>query len=246
MSKDLAVIPIGDIQQMAVAVAKSGLFGMKTPDQALALMLIAQAEGLHPAIAARDYHIIEGRPSLKADAMLARFQAAGGSVKWPEMTDQRVAGIFSHPQGGTVEIDWTIETAKRAGLGPGKHRNGSDNMWSKYPRQMLRARVISEGVRAVYPGVVVGMYTEEEVNDSVEESHSITTGKIVDAEIVEEKDPVTDAYFEEKFIAWEGVIIKGTKTPQQLIDFLEGKGVVLADHHKTAIKAVKERKDEAA
>jgi hypothetical protein len=30
---------------------------------------------------------------------------------------------------------------------------------------MLRARVISEGIRTVYPGVAVGIYTPEEVND---------------------------------------------------------------------------------
>ena len=49
-----SLVPIADIERMAVAVAKSGLFGMKTPEQAIALMLIAQAEGMHPAIAARE------------------------------------------------------------------------------------------------------------------------------------------------------------------------------------------------
>lgn len=41
---------------------------------------------------------------------------------------------------------------------------GKDN-YKKFPRQMLRARVISEGVRAVYPGVLQGMYTPEEVQE---------------------------------------------------------------------------------
>jgi hypothetical protein len=50
----IAQMPLSDIERMAGAIAKSGLFGMKTPDQALALMLIAQAEGMHPALAARD------------------------------------------------------------------------------------------------------------------------------------------------------------------------------------------------
>ncbi len=52
------LVPVQDIERMALAVAKSGLFGVKTADEAMALMLIAQAEGQHPAIAARDYHII--------------------------------------------------------------------------------------------------------------------------------------------------------------------------------------------
>ena len=62
---------VQDVWKMAQAVARSGLFGMREPEQAMALMLIAQAEGTHPALAARDYHIVDGRPTLKADAMLA-------------------------------------------------------------------------------------------------------------------------------------------------------------------------------
>ena len=106
-----ALVPVDQVERMALAVAKSGLFGVKTPDQAMALMLIAQAEGLHPAIAARDYHIINNRPTLKADAMLARFHTAGGTVRWGEYTEKRVVGTFSHPQGGSVEIEWTLDMA---------------------------------------------------------------------------------------------------------------------------------------
>lgn len=159
------VVPISDIQIMATAVAESRMFGVATPQQAMALMLIAQAEGLHPAIAARDYHIIEGRPSLKADAMLSRFQNSGGKVTWHQHDDTCVSATFTHPIGGEITIEWNMERAKQAGLGPGNTKSGQPNMWSKYPRQMLRARVISEGIRTLYPGVVSGFYTPEEVVD---------------------------------------------------------------------------------
>jgi hypothetical protein len=153
-----ALISVDQVERMAVAVAKSNLFGVKTSDQAMALMLIAQAEGMHPAIAARDYHVINGRPTLKADAMLARFQAAGGKVEWGDYTDQRVIGTFSHPKGGSVTIEWTVEMGRKAGL-------LGNQTWTKYPRQMLRSRCISEGIRTVFPGVVVGTYSEEEGQD---------------------------------------------------------------------------------
>jgi hypothetical protein len=143
---------------MASAVAKSGLFGIKTPEQGVALMLIAQAEGLHPAIAARDYHVIQNRPALKTDAMLARFQQAGGKVAYEAYTEDRVSATFSHPAGGSITIEWTMDMARKAGLA------GKDN-WRNYPRAMLRARVISEGIRTVYPGCVVGTYSVEEVQD---------------------------------------------------------------------------------
>ena len=151
-------VALGDMQVMANAIVKSGLFGMKTPDQALALMIVATAEGRHPGSVASDYHIIQGRASLKADSMLARFQQSGGRVEWHDHTNEKVSATFTHPAGGSLRIDWDMARAKAAGLG------GKDN-WRSYPRQMLRARVISEGVRATFPAVLNGMYTPEEVQE---------------------------------------------------------------------------------
>ena len=153
------IVPFQDMQSMASAIAKSGLFGMKNENEVLALMAVAQAEGLHPATAARDFHIIGGKPALKADAMLARFQNAGGKVEWKLYTDTIVTGVFSHPNGGSVQIDWTIEQAQRIGL----VKPGSG--WQKFPRAMLRSRCISEGIRTVFPGSVTGFYSPEEVQD---------------------------------------------------------------------------------
>lgn len=152
------IIPYNDMQQMAEVAASSKMFGFKNTQEALAIMLLCQGEGLHPAIAMRDYHVIQGRPALKADAMLARFQQAGGAVKWDVYTDQEVTGTFSHPSGGSLAVTWTIAHAKSIGIA------NKDN-WRNYPRAMLRARCISEGIRAVYPGCVVGVYTPEEVQD---------------------------------------------------------------------------------
>ena len=152
------LVPIGDIQTMAEVAAKSKMFGFKSTEEAMAIMLLCQAENLHPAIAMRDFHVIQGRPALKADAMLARFQQAGGAVKWEVYTDEQVTGIFSHPQGGTLEVSWLLSKAKLIGIA------NKDN-WKNYPRAMLRARCISEGIRAVYPGCVVGVYTPEETEN---------------------------------------------------------------------------------
>jgi hypothetical protein len=161
MGNDLIAFSVTDMEKMARALAESNLFGMKTPAQAMALCLIAQAEGMHPAIAARDYHVINNKPTLKADAMLTRFQQAGGKVEWHDYTDTKVEATFSHPQGGSVKVGWDMARAKAAEL-------GSNGMWKKYPRQMLRSRVISEGIRTVFPGANTGFYTVEETQDMVD------------------------------------------------------------------------------
>lgn len=174
------LITVDQIQTMAVAVVKSQLFGMKTVEQATALMLIAQAEGYHPALAARDYHIIQGRPTLKAETMMARFQQQGGKVDWKTLTDEEVTATFSHPSGGSATITWTIEQAKKANL------TGKDN-WKNYPRAMLRARVVSEGIRTVFPGVVLGVYTPEEVQDIPTQPKTRDMGTVDVVEAVEEE-----------------------------------------------------------
>jgi hypothetical protein len=161
------LVAYSEMEQMATAIAASGLFGMKDKNSVLALMAVAQAEGLHPATAARDFHIIQGRPALKADAMLARFQNAGGKVDWKDYTDDKVTGVFSHPNGGSLAVTWTIEQAQRIGL----VKPGSG--WQKFPRAMLRSRCISEGIRSVFPGSVTGFYSPDEVeNFDKEPNHS--------------------------------------------------------------------------
>jgi hypothetical protein len=144
------VVPFQQMERMAVAVSKSGMFGVKTQEQALSLMLLAQAEGIHVMTAVRDYHIINGRPAMKAEAMLARFQETGGRVEWHELNDTCADASFNG-----VRISWDLERAKRAGL-------ANKDIWKAYPRAMLRSRVVSEGIRTVMPGVLAGKYTPEE------------------------------------------------------------------------------------
>lgn len=146
------------MERMAANVAKCGMFGMKTPEQALVLMMLAQSEGIHPMTAVRDYHIIEGKPTLKADTMLSRFQESGGKVDWLALTDVKVEAKFSHPRGGTATISWTKEMAEKAKL-------WGRPVWQAYSRAMLRSRVISEGVRTCFPSVISGVYTPEEIHD---------------------------------------------------------------------------------
>lgn len=162
------IVPYAEVERMALAVAKSGLFGVKTADQALALMLVAQAEGRHPALAARDYDVIQGRPSKKSEAMLRDFLQSGGTVEWHDLSDTVADATFSHPAGGKVRIAWDMKRAQAAGLG------GKD-MWKKYPRQMLRARAVSEGIRTVCPMATSGMYVPEEVQDFTPEKNITPT-----------------------------------------------------------------------
>ena len=171
------LIPLNEVKEMAKHATASNLFGMPNAESAFSLMMLCQAEGLHPMQAMRKYHIIEGKPAMRAEAMLADFQSNGGKIQWIERNDKKCSAKFSHPLGGELTVEWTIERAQQAGLTQKKN-------WLRYPCQMLAARCVSEGVRAVYPAVVCGIYTPEEVQDFTTEAP-----KPAEAEPVKPEEP---------------------------------------------------------
>lgn len=161
------VIPVDPVAQfeqilkMANEVSKSGI-GRLNPSQALTLMLLAQARGLPLIEGVMRYHFYNGQATMKADSMLAEFQNAGGSVEWTVDTYEEEAAIFSHPihcSKGKL-VSFTMEDAKRAKL-------DKKDVWLGNPRSMMRARVISNAVRMILPGVMLGIYTEDEAGDAV-------------------------------------------------------------------------------
>lgn len=154
-------MPIQDVSALAQAVAKSKLWGaFNSPDQIMGLMLLCQAEGLHPMDAVRQYDLIQGKPAMKSEAQLAKFYARGGRVKWLKRDATECEAVFIHPQNcpDGVPVKWTLDDAKKAGL------ISKDN-WVKFPRQMLSARVQAEGVQIADPGAALGINNVEEQTD---------------------------------------------------------------------------------
>lgn len=160
---------IKDVETMANVVARSGLFGVKDPTQAMALMLLCQAEGLHPMAACRQYHVIQGRASMTSQTMMSRFLQMGGKQEIHSLSDETAEITLTHPAGGSARIQWTIEMAKKAGLA------GKDN-WKSHPRSMLLRRAQAEAVRAVAPFILEGLPTEDEAVE-IEETHPLTKVK---------------------------------------------------------------------
>jgi hypothetical protein len=154
-----SLVPLAEVIKTAEIIVQSGLFpAFKTPQAAAALMLLCRSKGLDPMSAVERYHIVQGRPVMRADAMLAEFIQGGGRIEWHERTGEVASATFSHPQGGSVKVEWTLAMAKAAKL------TGKD-VWLQYPRQMLHARCVSEGVRSVFPGATNGLYTPEEAEN---------------------------------------------------------------------------------
>jgi hypothetical protein len=162
-----------DLETMANVVARSGLFGVKDPTQAMALMLLCQADGLHPMTACRQYHVIQGRASMTSQTMMSRFLQSGGRQEIHELTEEAAELTLTHPQGGSARVRWTIQQAQKAGLA------GKDN-WRAHPRSMLLRRAQAEAVRAVAPFIVEGLPLEDEAADLPHETLLAPVKKDID------------------------------------------------------------------
>lgn len=155
--------PIQAMQVMGEMIAGSGMFGCTKTEQGMVLAMQCLAEGKPPLELAKTYHIIEGKLTMRADAMLGRYLTSGGKVKWTERSDKRVAATWIC-DGNEVEIAVTIEEMTKNGVALGNNGKLKTN-WQRFPRQMLTARNISEAVRLLMPQIVSGIYTPEEVSD---------------------------------------------------------------------------------
>jgi hypothetical protein len=129
--------------------------GFKTPEQATVAMLLALAEGIPLGRIIHEYHVINGRLSLRSECMLARFQKAGGTSQYIDRGPACVTVCASHPKGGSLTVSWTMTRAREAGL-------TANPTWQKHPTAMLSARATAEALRAVYPACLSGIITEEE------------------------------------------------------------------------------------
>ena len=154
--------PMQAIKTLGLAIFKSGIFGLDKPEQGEILAMQCLVEKKSPLELARTYHFIQGQLAIRSDALLAKFHQAGGSVDWTERTDERVKATFRK---GTSSADIVADMKEYVGNGTalGKDGKPKDN-WKKWPRRMLTARAISEGVRLIAPECCFGTYTVEELD----------------------------------------------------------------------------------
>jgi len=161
-----AIAPIANMSEflsLAQEFEKSGMFGCTQPGQGAVLLSTCMTDRISPIEFIRTYHLIEGKPAMRADAMLAKFTQQGGKYKILSFTEDKAAAVFNFGD-NEITMSMTMKEAEAAGLTHSKAGKIKDN-WKSFPRQMLWARVVSSAIRLVAPGIVAGIYTPEEVQD---------------------------------------------------------------------------------
>jgi len=152
--------PMAYIERFGKVYWVTGAGGAKTKEEGELLALACLCERKTIFDINREFHLMDGKLSMRADAMLAKFRQIGGKHKWIKTGDDGLEASCDFTFDGQVtQVKFTIEDAKRAGLVKEKGN------WIKTPGSMLRARVISNAIRMIAPEVVAGYYTPEENED---------------------------------------------------------------------------------
>lgn len=161
-------------------------------DQGPAVALTCMCEGLTPLNFVRKYHMIQGRPTMRADAMRAEFRMNhGGDFELVELSPDAVAIKVTDAKNRSRDFRLTwLESQQelwpwKSGKGPGakdaKDRepviaNLKDNWSTPRGRQnMMLARITSEAMRAMCPELVAGVYTPEELSDAIDADYTVVS-----------------------------------------------------------------------
>lgn len=143
----------------------------KSPADVLAIVMAGAELGLAPMQSIRGIVLIQGRPTLSADAMGALVKASP-KCDYLQCTESTAkVATFKTQRKGDPEptmLSYTIEEAQQAGLA------GGDN-WRKYPKAMLRARAQSAICRLVYSDLMLGVYDPDELEAPPAEKHVEST-----------------------------------------------------------------------
>ena len=126
--------------------------------------------GLAPMQALQNIAVINGKPSVYGDAMMALVQASAVCEDVEEFfegegTPNPVAVcIAKRKNRKPVVAKFSVEDAKRAGLW------GKQGPWSAYPKRMMQMRARGFALRDAFPDVLKGLISVEEAQDYPDEA----------------------------------------------------------------------------
>lgn len=160
MTTAIQVDGLDSLARVASMAHKSGLARVQSPEAAGVIIMTGLELGLTPMQALLGIHLVEGKPVIAADTLVAVVRRSRACKVWRTVESTAERCTIETLRDGDAEPvfrTWTLDDARRAGL-------LTKTIWQKYPRAMLRHRCAADLAREVYPDVVLGMYDPEELD----------------------------------------------------------------------------------
>lgn len=189
MSSALQVVRNNDwtmIRDQAAVLVKTGFLpvAIKTPEQAVAIIMTGRELGIPTMAALRSIDVIQGKPSVSPQLMLALIKRSGQLEDMKLETGADGATCTMKRKGNSAyTVTFGPKEAKALGL------DGKDN-YKKQAPTMYQWRAVAAAARAVFPDVILGLYTPDEMGADVdaETGESIEVEPAQIAEVVEPSD----------------------------------------------------------
>jgi hypothetical protein len=164
-----------DALSVAETFFQSGMFtDIKSSSQAMVKIMAGQEFGIPPFAAMSGIHLIQGKPTIGAGLMAQRVKKSGKySYNVLQLTDQICELEFIQlPKTVLGKSTFTIEDAKKA---------GTKNI-DRFPKNMLFARAISNGVRWFTPDIYESVvYVPEEMQEVQQIEQPIQDAEVLPA-----------------------------------------------------------------
>ena len=195
--------------------------------------------GLQPMQAMQSIAVINGRPSLWGDAMLALVKAHPAFEWIKEECDGNVATCTIKRRGEPEVVQsFSLEEAKRAGL------TGKQGPWTQYPKRMLQMRARGFALRDAFPDALRGVVSAEEARDTPTE-RDMGAAEVVSTRPAQPAalPDYSQSAFADNLPKWSALMQSGAKTADQIIAIVSTKGA-LSDAQKAAIRAAAQPKQE--
>ena len=171
--------------------------------------------GMKPLQAIQNIAVINGRPALWGDAVIALVLASPVCDYVTEEDDGTTAICRVRRKGGAEQVrSFSMEDAQKAGLA------GKQGPWTQYPKRMRQLRARAFALRDVFPDVLRGMAVAEELQD-METAAKPPINKHM-GQVDEVKQDYPQADFDAKLPEWKKQLDKGIPA-ERLIHFVHSK-----------------------
>jgi hypothetical protein len=177
---------MGDLAQAGTLLAQSGMFGINNAAAGFVVAATCHQQGISLMEFHRTFHIVEGRPSMRADAMLAEFRKRGGEYEIIENSVTRAEARFAF-EGNERAFEFTMDDARRTGDCFKADGRTLKHNWEKRPDDMLWARMVSRAVRRLCPEINSGLYAPEEMQESDGDKSARPPMRVLTTEEVQER-----------------------------------------------------------
>lgn len=182
--------------------------------------------GLKPLQAIQNIAIINGRPALWGDAVIALVRSSPVCEHIHESDDGHTASCRVKRKGEPEQlVTFSMDDAKKAGLA------GKQGPWTQYPKRMRQMRARAFALRDVFPDVLRGMPVAEELQDEVISAQAAPGEKSMGpAEVVEQAEWPADRWAA-GLPKWLKGIAEG-KPLDEVLAWLKSKGRVTAEQEQ--------------